>query len=658
MKQLFALLFLFSCFLILNAQIIQSNQQQQEVLDSLNEFSKREVANDSLEVHNPTIEDYKFWTQRSPKPEVIDTTLTIESLYNQNFTQKDVFGKMFFPNFGQTFNPLEFEESNPRIHLLPTGKSFNYIYAEDVKYYDVKTPSTEFIYENGLREGQYLSTTFTHNITPRWNYSVRYRGLRSVGRYANSLSANNAFITTLSHKSKNDKLRIWMHYMSQNIDNEENGGIQDLAEFEQDDSLGTTNRQNILVNLDNTDTEFDSRRFHLGASYGLFGKAKTDSLAAASTPLKLKNVFTYEKQKYLYKENQAEDYYQSAVFADMGRRNLRSFETLQNTSTLEFTWGERLLIEAGVRYENVKLYAPEALSQGLVNIPQQMDDNLIGGVAKLYFDWNEKIKLNTDAEFKSGEFFKSLYNVNAILDIQPIDGYHIIGGALIQSAYPSLNLVYNQSFYKDFNFYNSGFQNTNTQKLFGKIDLRKLNTDVEATLYNVENYVYVSSDFKPRQLDGSISLFQIKANNLLTYKKFNLRTTVQYQKVTQNEAFLPLPDLIARASIYWQSKVFDNAAEVQIGFNANYFTEFESREFFPVINEFMLQRTNAEGEIQKIGGFPMIDFFLNIKVDRMRIYLRADHFNTFWGENNYYSAPNTPFRDFKIQMGVKWYLFT
>lgn len=658
MKQLFGLLFLFVCLQNLSAQIIQSNQDHQEVLDSLNEFSKREVANDSLAVHNPTIEDYKFWTQRNPKPEVIDTALTIESLYNQNFTQKDVFGKMFFPNFGQTFNPLEFEESNPRIHLLPTGKSFNYIYAEDVKYYDVKTPSTEFIYENGLREGQYLSTTFAHNITPQWNYSVRYRGLRSVGRYPNSLAANNAFITTLSHKAKNERLNIWMHYMSQNIDNEENGGIQNLAQFEQDDSLGTTNRQNIPVNLDYTDTEFDSRRFHLGASYGLFGGAKTDSLSAPKPPLRIKNVFTYEKQKYLHKENQAEDYYQSPIFADLGRRNLRSFETLQNTSTLEFTWGERLLIEAGVRYENLKLYAPEALNQGLVNIPQQMDDQLIGGVAKLYFDWNEKIKLNADAEFKSGEIFKSQYNVNAILDIQPIDGYHIIGGALIQSAYPSLNVVFNQSFYKDFNYYNIGFENTNTQKLFGKIDLQKLNTDVEATLYNVEKYVYVGSDFRPKQLDGNISLFQIKANNLLTYKKFNLRTTIQYQKVTQNEAFMPLPDLIARASLYWQSKVFDNKAELQIGFNANYFTEFESKEFFPVINEFMLQRTNADGEIQKIGGFPMLDFFINIKVDRMRIYLRADHFNTFFGENNYYSAPNTPFRDFKIQMGVKWYLFT
>lgn len=657
MKQLFGLLFLLSFFLNLNAQIIQNNQDQQAQLDSLNEFSKREVANDSLEVHNPTINDYRYWTERNPNLIIIDTTLTIESLYKQNFTQKDNFGKMYFPNFGQTFNPLEFEENNSRIHLLPTGKSFNYLFPEAIKYYDVKTPITEFIYENGLREGQYLSTTFAHNLTPQLNYSVRYRGLRSAGRYQNNLAANSAFLATISYKSKNERFKLWTHFISQNIDNEENGGIQDLNQFESDDSLRTTNRQNILVNLDFTDTEFDARRFHLGASYGLFGKSKSDS-TEVKAPLKIRNVFSYEKQKYLHKENQAEDYYQSPVFADLGRSNRKNFEILQNTSTLEFTWGERLLVEAGFRYENVKLYSSHALTRGLVNIPKQLDDQLLGVVAKVYFDWNEKVKLNADAEFKSGEFFKNQYNFNAVLDIQPIDGYHVIGGILVESAYPSLNLVYNQSFYKDFNYFNSGFENTNTQKLFGKLDLEKIKTSVEAELYNIDKYVYVSSDFRPRQLNGNIALFQIKGNNLLTYKKFNLRTTVQYQKVTQNEAFLPLPDLIARASLYWQSKVFDNKAEVQIGFNANYFTEFESREFFPVINEFMLQRTNSEGEIQKIGGFPMLDFFLNIKVDRMRIYLRADHFNTFWGENNYYSAPYTPFRDFKIQMGVKWYLFT
>lgn len=656
MRVIISLLFVFINFSLL-AQVNQNYDDPNAIRDSLQEFGKREAANDSLRVHTPVISDYKFWRQGDLYPTVVDTTLSIESFYKQNFTEKDVFGKMYFPNFGQTFNPLEYEESRNRIHLLPTGKSFNYLFSEDVRYYDVKTPMTEFIFENGLREGQYLSTTFSHNLRPQLNYSVRYRGLRSVGRYQNNMAANNAFIATISYKTLDDKFKLWTHFASQNIDNEENAGIKDLNQFIFDDSLRTTNRQNIEVNLKSASTQFDSRRFHLGASYGLFGQSKSDS-AHSKSPILIKNVFTYEKQKYLYQESANENYFSSPVFNDLERRNLKSFESLQNTSTIEFAWGERLLLEAGLRYENLKFYSPNPLVQGLVSMPDQIQDNLIGGIGRLYFDWNERFQLTANAEFKSGEIFKNQYHLKAELDIQPIKGYHIIGGILAESSFPSLNLFYNQSFYKDFNYYNYSFENLNTQKVFGKLNLEKLNTDVEASLYNVENYVYVGTDFRPRQLDGSISLFQIKANNLISYQKFHLRTTAQYQKLTQNADFLPLPDLIARASIYWQSKMFNEKAEVQVGFNANFFTEFESREFFPVINEFMLQRTHPDYGIQKIGGNPMLDFFLNIKVDRMRIYLRADHFNTFWGENNYYSAPHTPFRDFKIQFGVKWYLFT
>ena len=657
MKKLFGLFLFILLSIQLPAQVLIDQGSPQAELDSLQDFGKREEANDSLEVHTPVISDYRIWRQNDLEPSIVDTVLTIESFYKQNFLQKDLFGKMPFPNPGQTVNPLEYEIDKPRIQLLPKGKSYNYLSPGDIRYYDVKTPMTEFIYENGWREGQYLSTTFAHNLTPQFNYSVRYRGLRSVGRYDNQLASNNAFIVTMNYKSQNERLKFWTHFASQNLDNQENAGIADLNEFVLDDSLRTTNRQNITVNMETADSEFDSRRFHFGGSYALFGKSKSDSTELRA-PLKIKNIFTYEKQKYLYREGEAEDYYPSPVFTNQGRGNRKHFETLQNTSTLAFSWGKRLLVEAGLRYENLKLYSRGELAQGLVFIPERLEDNLLGGVAKLYFDWNEYIQLNADAEFKSGEIFESQYYVNAELDIQPVSGYHLIGGAMVQSAFPSLNLYYNQSFYKDFNYYNFSFENTNTQKLFGKLDLAKLKTSVEAELYNIENYVYVNSEFRPKQLDGSISLFQIKANNLLTYKKFNLRTTVQYQKVANNEEYLPLPDVIARASLYWQSHLFDKKAEVQIGFNGNYFTEFESREFFPVINEFMIQRTNDEFGIQKIGGFPILDFFLNIKVDRMRIYLRADHFNALWGENNYYSAPFVPYRDFKIQFGVKWYLFT
>jgi len=192
MRYLLGVLLLFFFLQKTQAQIDPNNPEA--IQDSLQEFGKREVANDSLKVHTPVISDYKYWRQGDISPTVVDTALTVESFYRQNFTHKDVFVKMYFPNFGQTFNPLEYEESRNRIHLLPTGKSFNYLFPEDVRYYDVKTPTTEFLFENGLREGQYLSTTFTHNLTPQLNYSVRYRGLRSMGRYQNNLAANNAFI--------------------------------------------------------------------------------------------------------------------------------------------------------------------------------------------------------------------------------------------------------------------------------------------------------------------------------------------------------------------------------------------------------------------------------------------------------------------------------
>lgn len=639
------------------AQIIPELNEKRAISDSLQEFGQREVANDSLKVHHPKISDYTYWKQDDLQSTIIDTVLTIESFYEQNYTQKDAFGKMYFPNFGQTFNPLSYENRKFKMNLLPEGKSFNYLFAEDVKYYDVKTPMTEFVFENGLREGQYLSTTFAHNLTPQTNYSVRYRGLRSVGRYQNNRASNTALIATISHKSKNDRFKFWTHFTSQRINNDENAGIRDLNQFVYDDSLRTTNRQNIAVNLNSAYTEFDARRFHLGGQYAIL-RNKADSTGTANTPLILKNVFTYEKQKYFYHETKEENYFTSALLPGFEHRNLKSLENLQNTSSIEFKWGDNLLVEAGLRYERVKLYGENELDQGLIVIPEQLEDNLLGGIGRVYFDWNEKIQLNANAEFKSGKIFKGLYHLNAELDIQPFEGYHIVGGAMVESSFPSLNLFYHQSFYKDFNYYNYSFQNTNTQKLYGILNLEKLNTQVQANLYNIDNYVYVSSDYRPKQLDSNISLFQVQADNLVSYRKFNLRTTAQYQKVTQNADFMPLPEVIARASLYWQSKMFDNKAEVQVGFNANYFTAFKSRAFFPVINEFMIQSEHPEHGIQKIGDFPVLDFFINLKVDRMRIYLRADHFNSLWGENNYYSAPFTPFRDFKVQVGIKWYLFT
>ncbi len=71
----------------------------------------------------------------------------------------------------------------------------------------------------------------------------------------------------------------------------------------------------------------------------------------------------------------------------------------------------------------------------------------------------------------------------------------------------------------------------------------------------------------------------------------------------------------------------------------------------PLLAEFYVQNN------QDFGAFPRLDFFVNAKISQIRIYLKAEHFNSAWTGYDYYSAPNYPYRDFTVRFGVVWNFF-
>ena len=90
---------------------------------------------------------------------------------------------------------------------------------------------------------------------------------------------------------------------------------------------------------------------------------------------------------------------------------------------------------------------------------------------------------------------------------------------------------------------------------------------------------------------------------------------------------------------------------MQTGIVLNYFTSYFANDYNPVVGEFFVQNE------KKIGNFPLFDFFVNAKIQRTRIYLKAEHFNSLFSSNNYFSAPNTPYRDFTVRFGLVWNFF-
>lgn len=638
-------------------------QAQEDSIKSLKPL-KGSSGNDSITYFKTKIDDYKFWTN-GRKPEVIDTTLHIKNYYNQNFIKQDAFGKLFYPNVGGVVVDLEYQNSPFNPSMLPTGKKYNYYYANEIKYYDVKSPYTEFIYENGVKEGNFLSSTFSHNINKQFNYTFHYRGLISEGRYKHEKAQNNTFVFSSNYKTKSERFKLWWNYAAQNLKNNENGGIKDIYDFILQDERRKTNIRNIDVNSQTAKSEFDARRIELNASYGILKKLNEKD-STFYNPIELKNKFSYEKQKYRYEDSSPNgDLYDTPLITGLDNRNKKSFTDLSNTTTAGFLWTDRVKIEAGVKLQSLRVFSEEPFiffkvdeDDNIiynVNNPKEIKENLFGVVGKVDFDWNEKLKLYGNVEYLQSDNYKSVYNVDAVLDITPIEGYTLSAGAVIQSKIPSLNAIYNQSFFADFNYANK-FETENVQNLFAKLKLDKVNTTVEASLYNLDNKVYLDSDLVYKQLNDNINYFKIKGENHLRFGKINLVSTAQYQKVTKNENIMPLPDFLIRETLYWQGELFNKNAQLQAGINATYFTKYNGLRYIPILNEFAIQDPT---NIQEIGGYPILDVFINFKVRNMRFYIRGEHINaSFTKEPEYFAAPNVPYRDFKFQLGLKWNIFS
>jgi hypothetical protein len=112
-----------------------------------------------------------------------------------------------------------------------------------------------------------------------------------------------------------------------------------------------------------------------------------------------------------------------------------------------------------------------------------------------------------------------------------------------------------------------------------------------------------------------------------------------------------VPEFVTRNTLYFSDKLFKKRLFIQTGFELNYFTSYYSNSYNPLIGEFFVQ------DKVKIGNFPLVDYFINAKIQRTRIYLKAEHLNSLFSKNNFYSAPDYPYRDFLIRFGLVWNFF-
>lgn len=652
-----ALFFVFSCFTL--QFWAQTPQLQRTDTNTGSQFGNQQnnaPDNNVADFVRPPIDDYKIISIKRDTI-TVDTSLTIAKDYKFNYLRKDRYGLLPFANTGQTYNTLiyDFKEQATTPGSVAQARHFNYMGVDDIKYYHLPTPVTDLYYRSAFEQGQQLDAFFTMNTSKRVNFSIGYKGLRSLGNYVNSLTSTGNFRAAASYHTKNNKYHIRAHWVAQDLLNEENGGLteQGLTQFLSNDPE-FSEREQLAVNLDNTENILDGTRVYLNHHFNLLNRQ--DSLHDYS--LRIGHIFNSENKFYQLTQDASSDLFGDAFEEGSFRDRTDQEETYNElfvtyedeklgqlsfqANALSYDYGFNTVIVVDQDADGVNETIPERLQGTNIAVGGRYD-NKIGNL-----DVAGSAQVNVAGAFDG-------FNIYGKIGYDIKNQGHLSASILSNSRPANYNHLLNQSNYVNYIWHNApNYDNVRTNTIQGTFTSKKwANVDVSATTINGYAYFGLNADSLVTSLQSqeAVNHLKITANREFNYGKFALDATVTLQNVSGAQGVLNVPDVVTRGSLYFTDRLFKKALLLQTGVTLNYFTEYNLNAYDPVLAEFFVQNE------QQFGAFPLVDVFVNVKVRQTRIFLKAEHINSGFTGNTFFSAPGYPYRDFNLRFGLVWNFF-
>lgn len=583
----------------------------------------------------------------------VDTSLTIKKEYEYNYLRKDIFGLLPFANEGQTYAILNY--GFKKVTAFPeigfSGKQFNYMRADDIKYYSVATPVTDLYFKTVMEQGQSIDAFITVNTSERFNISIAFKGLRSLGKYINQLSSTGNFRFTSSYNTLDKRYYLNFHFTGQDFLNGENGGITNTDDFE-NGAGAFSNRARLDVFLKDATSFMKGKRTFFDHNYRI-------NASKGANNLYVTHQFNYENRFF--------EFNQKTVSSSSSSSINRFGDSYVTSNINDQTRYNRIYNKVGAIYENSQLgkfhfyledfrynyYYNKILILNSGSIPSSLNDKIhaVGG----QYDY-QKNKWKGSFLYSNSISNQPMSNLDAKLNFKLDEKNEFIFQYQMINKIPDNNYNLYQSSYVGYNWFND-FKNEKINNLEAIAKTKWFETSIK--LSSIRDHLYFSNDaiassqqiISPKQYDKAINYLSIKVSKEFKWWKLALDNTMLYQQVDQDSAILNVPQFVTRNSLYFSNYFFKKAMFLQTGFVFNYFTKHYINDYNPITTEAFVQNQ------KKVGDFPMIDFFVNARIRQTRIFLKAEHFNSSMTGNKFYTAPNYPYRDFIIRFGLVWNFF-
>ncbi|WP_226389012.1 putative porin [Penaeicola halotolerans] len=624
-------LYFICCFLVVGSLSAQVRLVEEEGDSTANVTRKRTLLNDSSEsVYGP--KTTLFFTEASlrynrEKFYEVDTAL-------HSFHRFDPMGKANFlyqdlGNIGSASQPIFYQ--TPEVIGRQSGFHVYDLYFKDpskFKYYDTKSPHTNLNANFGGGGRNMLDVFYTRNINPNWNVAFNFSTIRAAKQLNltgrdDRMVTQDAYSIQTNYQSEDKRYKALAHFSRMNHVVNESGGIIPPA---LDSTSELFEYRDAKVFLQEAVAQDLRQSYHLYHQYEL-----RKGLEVYHVMNKLNHFVRYSDQL----EGIDSLYYPRYIFSTDSTRESFRFSEFSNEVGFKGLLSDVVYYNAFLKsrelsFRNSKIVGFDRISEVSIggNLRGQIDDK---------------------------------WQFEAFLEYLITDAYQF-GGKLIA---PWIDISYTKSLVRP-NFvqlrmranhgdWTNNFSNIGSDVLGGvlKVDTKNVKFRPGLELARVNNHIFFDQSQVPAQANGEAFILQPKFDLSISWGKLRWLTSARYTSLSGAAAdVFRVPELFANSQLYIDTPLFDEKLFIQVGLDVRWMSDYFADAYSAGLQQFHLQDDFL------VYNYPVADVFLNLRLNRTRVFFKFSHLNAgLMEQEGYFTTPYYTGVPRVLDVGINWSFF-
>jgi hypothetical protein len=640
----------------------------------------------------------------------IDTI--VDGIHNYNFVQRNKNLYQDLGNIGTAIRPVFYKAPEQIGTLLGYDAYSLYTFKPNqVRYYNTKSPFTNIIYVPGGGEQDLLQFELSRNIDSLWNVGINVQRITANKTLVDQTSTgdNSAighwdFMAHTNYQTRNKKYSLLAYFNLSDHNSNDQGGVvrkdsisdsspQKKHLITYNELLAQGNNTPLLTSASTRDKSYNIHIYHEYVGYKAFQIFQTIDYQTRTVQFKDKSFSTaltngfYPNPYYLLNVapisvyipannyilspiTKVDPFYYTLKYQTDSIYNETRYKLFEHKTGIKgFYKGFNYRLHIRQRfflYQNpFNSYRNGSESIGTSNF---IDRRILYEIAKksandtthVYGSNEHFVGLWLNQYFKDstrffGEFEKSLTTKDFRLNGEYQGKWLNFGGSYILS---SPTLVQQANFSNGLRWDNVAtvFSGVETINVFGYTTLKVKNLIFRPSVdwTNIASYIYFDKFAFAQQAPNDIKIYRVGLGFDFRKGHFSTTNQIYYTTTGDEDNLMRIPKLFVNSRVAFDL-LYRKKLYIQTGLEFHYKSSYYADAYMPAIQQFHLQ------DKQYIEGYLQADAFADMRINRVRIFVKFAHVNQGItqgnGEKGYYASPGFAGMGRVLAFGVHWLLF-